>query len=977
MSGMHGHPDGSVPAAGGLHRPRLLQALDPVLETRLALVVGPPGAGKTTLLAHWARQTPALVIWYRVERTDAAPGVLLDRLERAVATATDAAASSESSGFEGLTDRSGPPVCLIVDDFHLILGTSAEAELELLLRRSAPHVRLLVGSRCVPGFDLASCESAAAVVLGWDDLRFRTPETYALFRDVHRLPLDPAAAAAVTRRTDGWAAALHLFHLFVRTRTPVERRRAAAAATTRYAWSHVDRHLLEEVSSAGLELLEKTCHLDVLTPERCGAVLDGTGAVAPLLDELVHGGLVVGDGDERWRIPPVLRDFLQHHPPNASRFLAWRARAVEVLEQEGAYGPAAAVHADAGAWDAAERLLSRAGERALLPGQCAWAAEVPPAVRARSPGLTAAAARALLDDGALTAAGEAAAAGRALGSAFLGVLEPIRAVVAQWSSPNPPEVPEEPLRAALRSDPCGVARSFGEHPDDDELLVAGLTRMLAGDQRRAVPLLRRCAECLHDRPRDALAAQLLLALFDPREDTEAVQAASAEADSVAGRADRQGFTWLARVAHGLEAALAGSNAGDEMVAAVIQDCERRGDAWGAALLDGAVAMLRQLGRGSPLRDEELLLLARRWQDLGAGTLEAWFRSLHALHAAVLALPSAMEDAEAAEAHARAAQVPGAQAVAHAALARLGPEGSEHLWQLAADAADAAGLVQRPVEWGASTSSDAAPRPAGRARCRDRPTGPALTVRCFGGFSMDLGGSAVELTDVRPLARTLLRMLALRAGRQVHREELMAALWGDIDASRALHNLQVGISSLRRALGEAGRCDGRTVLARQGESYLLRLDHGASCDLVDFDRALKEAARARLHGDVPRAVAVCRHAVDLYVGEVFPEDGPAEWVQESRERYRLRAAEAACDLARLERAVECPGAAVAAASRSVEINPWSDASWHLLVEVLREAGDLSAAQRARQRHRELLLSLGLGDVEPHPSPGRGGPVTELF
>lgn len=968
MNGTERRPDGSAPVVGGLRRDRLLRALDALHETRLALVVAPPGAGKTTLLAHWAERSQEPVAWFGMEE-DAEPGTFLERIGRSVASVTGASVPTGARASSVLTDRSGPAVCLVVDDLHRVLGTPAEAELEHVIRRSAPRVRLLLGSRCVPAFDLVSCESAAAVVLGWEDLRFRIPETYALFRDIHRLPLDPAAATTLTCRTDGWAAALHLFHLSAGTRTPVELRRAAAATTTRYAWRHVDRHMLAGISSAGREFLERTCHLDVLTPEHCAAVLDGPDAVAPLLDELVRNGLVVEDGDGRWRILAVLRDFLRHHSPDVH---GHRSRAAEILEQQGDCGAAAALHAAAGAWDAAERLLARAGERALQPGLCTWASEVPPAVCARSPGLGAASARALLDDGALAAAGEVAAAGRARGSAFGEALGTIQAVVAQWLSPRPSEG-ESPLRTALRRKPGEVARSFGEHPRDEDLLTAGLARLLAGDERRALPLLRRCAEGLRDHPRDALAAQLVLALFEPREGPEEPCAASAEVDAVSRRAERCGYTWLARMAHGVGAALEGSTAGDELVAAVVEDSERRGDEWGAALLRGASAVLRHQGWGTPLQDGELLVLARRWRSLGACTLEAWSRSLHALHAAVLELPTAVKDTETAEAFARSAQVPGAQAVSYAAMARLRPGHAEELWRSAVDAADDAGFLRRPAGW----SSHARPGGSGGGPHRDRSSGPVLAFTCFGGFSMHRDGAEVDLTDLRPMARTLLRMLALRAGRPVHREELMTALWGDVDVSRSLHSLQVGISSIRRVLGDAGQCDGRAVLARQDESYVLRLERGVSCDLVDFDLALKEAARARLQGDVPRAVAACRRAVDLYGGEVLPEEGPADWVLECRERYRLRAAEAACDLARLERSLECPGAAVAAASRSVEINPWSDASWHLLVDVLREAGDLSAAQRAQQRHRDLLLSLGLDDVGPRPGPGRAGPDRDLL
>ena len=70
---------------------------------------------------------------------------------------------------------------------------------------------------------------------------------------------------------------------------------------------------------------------------------------------------------------------------------------------------------------------------------------------------------------------------------------------------------------------------------------------------------------------------------------------------------------------------------------------------------------------------------------------------------------------------------------------------------------------------------------------------------------------------------------------------------------------------------------------------------------------------------------------------FPEDGPAEWVTGARERYRVRAAEAASSLAHLELHLGERRSAVAAASRAVEIDPWLDESWRTLVTVHRSVG----------------------------------------
>jgi DNA-binding SARP family transcriptional activator len=137
-----------------------------------------------------------------------------------------------------------------------------------------------------------------------------------------------------------------------------------------------------------------------------------------------------------------------------------------------------------------------------------------------------------------------------------------------------------------------------------------------------------------------------------------------------------------------------------------------------------------------------------------------------------------------------------------------------------------------------------------------------------------------------------------------------------------------------------------------------LANNSAFDLADFDQNLHAASRARSAGDHPGAAEELRRAVELYTGEVLPEDGPAEWVADTRERYRLRAAEAAASLAGLELVLGNPADAAAAATRSVEIDPWRDESWRTLVETFRCLGDPAAAERAQRRYELILSSLGV-------------------
>ncbi|BCW71127.1 hypothetical protein NicSoilB8_21710 [Arthrobacter sp. NicSoilB8] len=880
-----------------------------------------------------------------------------------------------------MAGRLDKPLVFVVDDLHALAHTCAESELERLLALNSPQVHFLVGSRRPPPFNLARSELPAAVTVSGDDLRFRATEVDQLFRHMYKQPLSPAGTLNLALRTDGWAAALHLFHLATKNRSEVERRRAAESLgpAPQYVTSYLTHHFLAGVSEDMELLLRHNCLFDVLTPSRCDALLERRDS-RQLLERLEQIGVVSSeDGGATVRAPEVLRQYFVAALIEAERGLphGTRERTAMILEQEGAFGPALQVLAEGQEWEKVRGLLHRARNAAIQPGACAWAALLPrPAVHDDA-AFALASSRQLVDDGCVAAAYRTAAQVPALTSdpEWLALARNLQLTAALWAGGAPANGPgpAHGLRDATRGNPGGVARSMGDPRRPQEFLAKGLAYLLAGDQCSSLPPLRRCAGLLDDDPGAALAAQLALAVFGPESADSGPGGPAAELDAVQRQAERRGFTWLARVAQGVQAGLAGSSSSQDAVRTIIDSCERRGDDWGAALV-AASAALMQWRAGHP-DIPAFDALAGRFRRLDAGALEAWAQSAQALVSATMDLPAATEESRSAEAFARAAGVPGALAVAYAAVAVQWPEHYGELMNVARETGMSAGLVCRPWTWmlpapPALAARCALPRPEPAARRADRYVGapvvevadcsalPALQIGCFGGFALLSDGAGVNLSRVRPQARTVLRILSLNAGRPIHRERLAGILWPDLDTASALHALQVSVSSLRGALQPEGQADGQQLLVRQGEAYALVLGKGSVFDLADFDRTIHDASLARSAGDNATAAEELRRAVQLYTGEVLPEDGPAEWVSATRERYRLRAAEAAASLAGLELHLGNPDDAAAAATRSVEIDPWRDESWRTLVETFRRLGDPAAAERAQRRYDLILNSLGV-------------------
>ena len=367
--------------------------------------------------------------------------------------------------------------------------------------------------------------------------------------------------------------------------------------------------------------------------------------------------------------------------------------------------------------------------------------------------------------------------------------------------------------------------------------------------------------------------------------------------------EMSGWPWLSRIGRALLAVDAPGSA------PAVEPC----DPWGAAV----VSFVDGLGRraAEPLRDA-----AARFTELGAPVPAHWAACL----AAALAGPAPLAEA--------------------AARAR------------------ASGLRDLPAvvdAWAGTAANPAVPLP--RVVPVHAPSPSPLTLRLLGRTEIAIDGVAVDLSAVRPRARSTLRLLALRAGDAVHRDVLAASLWPDVDEEAALRSLQVAISSLRSVLGGRGR--GRpTLLARSGESYCLQLPPGSHSDVRDFEAQLAQARARRHDGDPGGEREALVAALGHYGGDLLPEEGPAEWVVAERDRLRLAAAGAWCALGRRLGDDGEFAEGVDAVRASLRLDAYSDDAWRLLVDLHTRAGNPAAAQAAALEHGQVLAELGLG-AEP--------------
>lgn len=969
---------------------------------RLVLVVGPAGAGKTTLLAQFAARAGVPVAWYRTAATDASQAAVVAHLERALTCALDGFGGGCRSPEElaGVLERwPHSRVLVVVDDLHLLDGTEGEATLGRLLDCLPPSVVMMAASRQAPSFNLSRLRvSGTLLEVGPADLRFRSWEVERLFHDFYREPLPPEDLAELARRTEGWAAGLQLFHLATRGKPPAERRRTLAAigSRSRLVREYLTANVLSELPDQLRAFLVDTCVLVRLTGPLCDA-LRGTSGSERLLAELERRQIFTTciDDEGTWRYHEVLRRHLESalvESVGEGEARRRHRRAGCLLEAAGFHVEALHAYCRGEDWPAAARLLGRQGAH-LAGGPGEWIDALPRAIRDEDPWLRLAIARRHVAAGRWAAAMDAYQQARARfgTSAPAEICRRERQALGAWLEPT--AIPAADwtgiVRSASRRDPLAALRLAAGLPSPLGRLAAGLCALLAGHVRGAAALLRAVVE--HPEASPALVAGASLAAEIAR--LLGGVGRRRVLESAVEHCDSLGLTWLASFGR---AVLGVATPGRHAEALAVRDaCRQAGDPWGEALACLG-AGLGGLQVGKP-QTALLRTASETFRRLGARVLESWARAALAAAAARAGSPDARTLAAEAEALARATGAYGVLALTYSALGDADPQRAhEHRALAAAVGAECGLALPLPRPAGSATGSirlsqDTLGRVAGElSLLREAfasfgpladgsapdvaavapvpgsgatpPTAAPVTLRCLGDFVLWIHGGLVDLSGAKPKVRSMLHLLAMHAGRPVHRETLVEALWPGVEARAGTRNLHVAVSSLRRLLEPDTARGAPSMVAREGDAYRLALPGDADVDLLAFERLLAEARTARASGQRERAAAGYEAALELYRGDLLPEEGPAEWVVTARERYRAEAVAAALDAAQLLLSLDRPTRAAQAVHRGLSVDRYRSGLWRMLVTAYERDHDPAAAARARRSYAAVLAELDIEDAD---------------
>ena len=155
----------------------------------------------------------------------------------------------------------------------------------------------------------------------------------------------------------------------------------------------------------------------------------------------------------------------------------------------------------------------------------------------------------------------------------------------------------------------------------------------------------------------------------------------------------------------------------------------------------------------------------------------------------------------------------------------------------------------------------------------------VQVRLLGGFTVLVDGASRPTGRwTRRQAAALVKRLALSPGGRLHRDRVVDALWPDATLDVALPRLHKAAHYARRDLGD------RDAVVLRDEVVALFPYATLEVDAIVFEAAADAALAAK-----PVSPEACASVLKL-AGELLPEDLAEWWLDETRERLRLRAAQ---------------------------------------------------------------------------------------
>jgi LuxR family maltose regulon positive regulatory protein len=315
------------PSPNLVHRPRLLELLDSGLSQpngfsrKLTLVSAPAGYGKTTLVAEWlyrwglaqadrvaGKDQKTSVAWLSLDEEDNDPALFLSYLIAALKRVDEHIGGASLSILQSpqplpaqifLTTLINElaaithPICLVLDDYHVIHTSPIHQHLTFLLDHLPPQLHLVILTREDPLLPLAQLRARGQVLeVRQDDLRFTAAESADFLQRVKGIPLTLDQVAALERQTEGWIAGLQLAALSMQGHADLPGFIQAFTGSSRFILDYLIEEVFKRQPAEVQDFLLKTSLLERLSAPLCDALVERSDS-QQLLEALEQANLFI------------------------------------------------------------------------------------------------------------------------------------------------------------------------------------------------------------------------------------------------------------------------------------------------------------------------------------------------------------------------------------------------------------------------------------------------------------------------------------------------------------------------------------------------------------------------------------------------------------------------------------------------------------------------------------------------------------
>jgi LuxR family transcriptional regulator, maltose regulon positive regulatory protein len=361
--------------AGLVRRTGLVNRLRTSPDARVFTIAAPAGYGKTTLLAQWAHADSRPFAWVSLDSRDDDPVALMTYVAaalnsvhsidpavfRAAAAGTDSIWSTALPRLGAALASMPEPIVLVLDDVHELKHRDCVDALEPLAKHLTGGSQLVLSGHADPGVPLARMRADRRLVeVGEADLALNDNEARSLLASVG-LKVTEADAGELNRRTEGWAAGLHLAALFMEESEEPEPI-ASFSGGDRFVVDYLRAEHLSRLQTIDVEFLMRTAVLDRMSGPLCDAVLGQSDSAKRLraLEEANFFAVSLDHHREWYRYHHLFRDMLRSELERLEPELVatLNRRAASWCEENGSPGAAVEYAAAAGDFDELARLIS-------------------------------------------------------------------------------------------------------------------------------------------------------------------------------------------------------------------------------------------------------------------------------------------------------------------------------------------------------------------------------------------------------------------------------------------------------------------------------------------------------------------------------------------------------------------------------------------------------------------------------------------